>query len=238
MCAILFSPSRAILFGFFFYSFMCLWNGRGRNTFLGRFFPKKQNKRSRFFRPFSFRSFHIRHRVLRRARVPRRWFLVDPCSFFLFFFTVASNPSVDREREREKVIKQKDGARMDPMDVNVEAGSAARWRRLKISRFNGGSSFTWLPNFFWGFFFGLRLRLAFFLFRSRSCAGCARPRNESDRRRRSSVLQRRSLSLSLSLSLPPWLLFFNLYVLFVVHQIRWHFEIDLCRKSLVDRNKK
>ena len=87
---------------------------------------------------------------------------------------------------------------MDPMDVNVEAGSAARWRRLKISRFNGGSSFTWLPNFFWGFFFGLRLRLAFFLFRSRSCAGCARPRNESDRRRRSSVLQRRSLSLSLS----------------------------------------
>ena len=125
---------------------------------------KKQNKRSRFFRPFSFRSFHIRHRVLRRARVPRRWFLVDPCSFFLFFFTVASNPSVDREREREKVIKQKDGARMDPMDVNVEAGSAARWRRLKISRFNGGSSFTWLPNFFWGFFLVFGFVWLFFFF--------------------------------------------------------------------------
>ncbi len=238
MCAILFSPSRAILFGFFFYSFMCLWNGRGRNTFLGRFFPKKQNKRSRFFRPFSFRSFHIRHRVLRRARVPRRWFLVDPCSFFLFFFTVASNPSVDREREREKVIKQKDGARMDPMDVNVEAGSAARWRRLKISRFNGGSSFTWLPNFFWGFFFFWSS--ASFGFFSFSFSFLRRVRAATKRIRSSPSIvgSTASLSLSLSLSLPPWLLFFNLYVLFVVHQIRWHFEIDLCRKSLVDRNKK
>ena len=234
MCAILFSPSRAILFGFFIR--LCVYGMDAVAThFSVGSSQKKQNKRSRFFRPFSFRSFHIRHRVLRRARVPRRWFLVDPCSFFLFFFTVASNPSVDREREREKVIKQKDGARMDPMDVNVEAGSAARWRRLKISRFNGGSSFTWLPNFFWGFFLVFGFVWLFFFFVLVPAPGArgheTNPIVAVDRRFY-------SVALSLSLSLPPWLLFFNLYVLFVVHQIRWHFEIDLCRKSLVDRNKK
>ena len=73
---------------------------------------KKQNKRSRFFRPFSFRSFHIRHRVLRRARVPRRWFLVDPCSFFCFFLLL-HRIRVSIERERERKSYKTEGRRAD-----------------------------------------------------------------------------------------------------------------------------
>ena len=91
---------------------------------------------------------------------------------------------------------------MDPMDVNVEAGSAARWRRLKISRFNGGSSFTWLPNFFWGFFLVFGFVWLFFFFVLVPAPG-ARGHETNP----IVAVDRRFYSVALSLSLSPTVAF-------------------------------